>query len=225
MKAKLSAITSLIVCIICCLGLWLAEVEFSIEGPMVAKVHELSQELKHEKMLAQLTRAGFEDFKQEVAMEIPQIKGGADLNHLRDIASVIPHARSEHVMDESLSRQNLKIALEFHLEKKFDEATKALLQIVTEYPESTAALEANYYLVKNFYLTSNKQEALVWSDKMLKQFPDSLWTAKALLVTADIYREQDRKADAIQVYQTIINTFDSPEIKEDIKSRMADLGG
>jgi TolA-binding protein len=225
MKAKLSAITSLIVCILCCLGLWLAEVEFSIEAPMIAKVEELSRELKNEKMLAQLTRAGFEDFKQEVAMEIPQAKNAADPEHLRDIASVIPHLRSEHSMDESLSRQNLKIALEFHVEKKFEEATKMLLQIVTEYPESTAALEANYYLVKNFYLTSNKQEALVWSDKMLKQFPDSLWTAKALLVTADIYREQDRKADAIQVYQTIINTFDSPEIKEDIKSRMADLGG
>jgi TolA-binding protein len=222
MKAKLAAITSLFVSILCCLGLWLSEKEFSVEAQLAAEVEKLSHELRAEKMQAQLTRAGFEDFKQEVASEIPHTKEASA--HLRDIASVIPHNVRVSALDEVLSRKNLKIALEFHESKNYEDSTKKLLAIVTEYPESTAALEASYYLVKNFYLTSNKQEALVWSDKMLKQFPDSLWTAKALLVTADIYRDQDRRADAVEVYNMIIHTFESPEIKEEIKRRMADMG-
>lgn len=206
------------------MSLWFAEKEFSREDEFSHKVEKLSREIVQHKMQADLMRAHFEDFRQEVALEIPGNKFLKPDDRLRDLASIIPHSPNLVPMDDAISRKNLKLALALHEEKKYEEATQGFLKVVSEYPESTSSLEASYYLAQSFYLTGNKQEALVWSEKMLKQFPDSLWTAKALLITADIYKEQERKNDVIEIYQMIINTFDSAELKEDVKRRMADMG-
>lgn len=224
MKIRVIAFAAIAMCLLSCLGLWLSEKESAQQERLKVRVEELSKSLLHEKMQNKLLQARFDDFKQEVALYIPADKLLAKNTEMRDLASVIPHRGRPGVLDDVLSRKNLKIALEMHEEKKYSESTDKLLALVSEYPDSPASVEASYYLVKNFFLTSNKQEALVWADKMLTQFPDSVWTAKALIISADIYKEQGRKNDVIEIYHLLINTFDSKEIRDDIKARMADVG-
>lgn len=179
-----------------------------------------SEKLKNEMILARL-----EEFRQEVAIHMPGEKFPFQFeDSLRNLASVIPHQRLSHQTPDLVSKKMLVDAKERYSEKQYDGAIKIYLDLLSKYPESSLSLEASYGLIQCFYMTGNKQEALEWSEKMLNQFPESLWTARAMLVTADIYNDQNRKNDAIDVYQIILDTFKDGEIREEVQKRISSTG-
>ena len=143
---------------------------------------------------------------------------------MRNLASVIPHQKLSGQSESLVAKQLLEKAQMSIVDKKYDDAIKVYLDLLSRFPESSYSLEASYGLIQCFYITGNKQEALVWSDKMLSQFPESLWTARAMLVTADIYNDQNRKNDAIDVYQIILDTFKDKDIREEVQKRITSAG-
>lgn len=225
MKTQSVLLASITMTILCCLGLWQYEKSLSKVDEMDERIAKIARNYTDEKIRNELILARLEEFRQDVAIQLPGEKFpfGFD-SKLRDLASVIPHQKlptnnnilaAQHLLDSG--KQKLE-------EKQYDEAIKTFLDLMSRYPESSLYLEASYYLVNSFYVTGNKQEALSWSEKMLAQFPESLWTAKALLVSADIYRDQQRKNDAIDVYQILLDTFKDKEIREEVQKRITSAG-
>lgn len=222
MKIKPAVLASLCMVILSLFGLWLAERDFAVDLHADQRLDQLSARVMEEKIKNQMLVARFEDFQQEVSLMFPD-KNIESLNQpLRDLASVIPHSHQAK-KDNAKSQQLLEKGKEAYQARKFEEASAQFLALVSQFPESPAQLEASYHLVTIFYQTGNKQESLNWAEKMLKQFPESLWTAKAMIVLADIYKDQNRKNDMLDVYQTILDSFNDESIKRDVKKRLSIL--
>lgn len=224
MKVSSSVYAVLMMTICACFALWRGEKEFSYDKDLKKRLHIAAKKLKEEKLKSDLVLSRLYDFKQEVAIALGDQKNLEKNHNLRDLASVIPH-KIELEKNTELASQNLFASgYNAFQEGEYDKAIQKLLDTVSKYPDSSKQLEASYYLVRSFYITGNKQEALSWSEKMLRQFPDSPWTAKSMIVTAHIYMDQNRKNDALDVYQTVLNTFKDAEIQDEVRKQLIDMG-
>ncbi len=224
MKTAPSIYAALMMTICACFALWRGEKEFSYDTEMQSRIALVSKRLMQEKIKSELVIARLQDFKQEVALELSHQKNLTESNHLRDLASVIPHQVRIEKDTELASQRYFTMGMAAFKNGEYEIAIQKFLDTVSKYPDSSAQLEASYYLVRSFYITGNKQEALTWSEKMLRQFPDSSWTAKSMMVTAHIYIDQNRKNDALDVYQTVLNTFKEPEIQDEVRKHLVDMG-
>jgi TolA-binding protein len=225
MKTKSVVLASIAVTISCCMGLWQYERALSKKDDMEVRIAKVAQELADEKIKNELIVSRLEEFRQEVAVRFPGEKFPFEMDsHLRNLASVIPHQTLQKNSSVLAARRLLEEGKAQYASKKYDEAIKIFLDLMSRFPESSLYLEATFSLVQCFYVTGNKQEALSWSEKMLSQFPESLWTAKALLVSADIYKDQERKNDAIDMYQIILDTFKDKEIRDEVQKRITSAG-
>lgn len=225
MKTKPILLASVLVTIGCCLGLWQYEKVMSQQDQTLVRVNQMAQNYYAEKLKNEMILARLEEFRQEVAIHMPGEKFPFQFeDSLRNLASVIPHQKLFGPSPDLASKKMLDDAKAQYADKQYDGAIKIYLDLLSKYPESSLSLEASYGLIQCFYVTGNKQEALEWSEKMLSQFPESLWTARAMLVTADIYHDQNRKNDAIDVYQIILDTFKDKEIREEVQKRISSTG-
>ncbi|MCC6137858.1 MAG: tetratricopeptide repeat protein [Bdellovibrionaceae bacterium] len=225
MKTKPILLASVLMTISCCLGLWQYEKVLSRQDEVQLRVDKMAQNFYDEKLKNEMILARLEEFRQEVALQLPGEKFPFQLEEsLRNLASVIPHQKLFGPSQVLAAKKLLDEGRLLLADKKFEDATKVFLDLLSRYPESSLTLEASYNLIQCFYVTGNKQEALVWSEKMLSQFPESLWTARAMLVTADIYADQNRKNDAIDVYQIILDTFKDQEIRDEVQKRITSAG-
>ncbi len=224
MRMPSSVYASLLMTIFACFALWRGQQEFSYDKELQAKISLISKKLMQEKLKSELVLARLYNFKQEVALTMSDQKDFSNNEGLRDLASIIPH-RVQDTKDITLASKSLfQAGKDAFVKGEYDNAIAKFLGTISQYPDSAAQLEASYYLVRSFYITGNKQEALSWSEKMLRLFPDSLWTAKAMIVTAHIYTDQNRKNDALDVYQTVLNSFKEHEIQEEVKKQLSEMG-
>lgn len=225
MKTKPILLASVLVTISCCLGLWQYEKVLSTNDQSQARIDKIAQNYYDEKLKNEMILARLEEFRQEVAIQLPGEKFPFEFeDSLRNLASVIPHQKLYGQSPTLAAKKLMDEGKLFYVDKKYDDAVRVFLDLLSRYPESSYYLEASFALIQCFYVTGNKQEALVWSEKMLSQFPESIWTAKAMLVTADIYNDQNRKNDAIDVYQIILDTFKDKDIREEVQKRITSAG-
>lgn len=224
MKMSPSISAAMIMTVCACFALWRGEKEFSYDKQLQQRIHKISKKLMEEKIKSEVVLARFQDFKQEVGLSLGEQKNLTESAALRDLASVIPHQVAPRQGSDIESQKYFKMGHQAFIDGEYDTAIQKLLETVSKYPDSTAHLEASYFLIRSFYITGNKQEALSWSEKMLKQFPDSLWTAKSMIVMAHIYIDQNRKNDALDVFQTVLNTFKEPEIQDEVRRQLVEMG-
>ncbi|MBY0384285.1 outer membrane protein assembly factor BamD [bacterium] len=224
MKVSSSVYAALMMTICACFALWRGEKEFSYDKELQNRLHLVAKKLQEEKLKSEVVLSRFYDFKQEVALALGEQKNLTQDQNLRDLASVIPHHIQLEKNTELASRNLFDVGYSAFQDGEYDKAIQKLLDTVSKYPDSSKQLEACYYLVRSFYITGNKQEALSWSEKMLRQFPDSPWTAKSMIVMAHIYMDQNRKNDALDVYQTVLNTFKETEIQDEVKKQLIEMG-
>lgn len=225
MKTQPIILASVLTTISCCFGLWQYEKVIARQDEAQSRIDKMAQNYYNEKLKNEMILARLEEFRQEVAIQLPGEKFPFQLDEsMRNLASVIPHQKLSGQSQSLVAKQLLEKAQMSIVDKKYDDAIKVYLDLLSRFPESSYSLEASYGLIQCFYITGNKQEALVWSDKMLSQFPESLWTARAMLVTADIYNDQNRKNDAIDVYQIILDTFKDKDIREEVQKRITSAG-
>lgn len=222
MKVKPTVLASILMTGLSMLGLWLGAKEFAIQPHSEARLVKLSHRVMEESIKNQMLQARLEDFQQEVALNLPSSKVIEAQKSLRALASVIPKS-GMGVRSELRSQRELAGVRELYVAKKFEEAMVKSQELISHFPESSAQLEASYYMISSYYQTGNRQEALSWAEKMLAKFPESEWTAKSLLVMADIYKEQNRKNDLLDICQIILDTFKEESIRSDVKKRLSSL--
>ncbi len=224
MKLGPSVYASLIMAIFACFALWRGEKEFSHDKQLQKRVDQISKKLMEQKVQTEIAVARLVDFKQEVGQYVTVEKNGLISDPVRELASVIPHQRLESKTRNAESAHLFQAGKQAFDQGQYEVAIKKFLETVSKYPDSVLQLEASYFLIRSFYLTGNKQEALVWVEKMLKNYPESHWTAKSMVVMAHIYVDQNRKNDALDVYQTVLNTFHDPALQEEVKRQLVDMG-
>jgi TolA-binding protein len=224
MKLGPSVYASLIMAIFACFALWRGEKEFSHDQQLQKRVHQISRRLMEQKIKTELAVARLVDFKQEVGRYVKLDKKGLLPDPVRELASVIPHQQLENRDLKSESSRIFQLGKNAFDNGQYEVAIQKFLETVSKYPDSVLQLEASYFLIRSFYLTGNKQEALVWVEKLLKNYPESHWTAKSMVVMAHIYVDQNRKNDALDVYQTVLNTFHDPSLQEEVKRQLVDMG-
>lgn len=78
-------------------------------------------------------------------------------------------------------RKDYDAALEILKEGRYSEASSAFEAFLKQYPQSTYADNAQYWLGEVFYVTREFQRALSEFDKVLKDYPDSTKKADARL--------------------------------------------
>lgn len=206
-----------------CFALWRGQLEFNTQVGVEHRLSVVSRQATEERIRRISLENRMKDFQQEVALFLPRDKSYKIQESVRDLASVIPHTAATR-SELALSRQALLESKSLFDEKKYEEATESLVEIVTKYPESPASLEASYYLIQSFMETKNKQEAMSWAERMIRQFPESLWTARSMILLADMYREQDRRNEALDTYQMIMSTFEDEDIRNSVKKKMNEMG-
>jgi tetratricopeptide (TPR) repeat protein len=113
--------------------------------------------------------------------------------------SLAPQAFSE--------QERLTMAVTISWAGKYDDATKALRSILSEYPENK---DARIHLAKVLSWSSNLTEAMAEADIVLKDHPDN---QEALLVKANALRWQGNARTSIPVYEKALAQGDSFDVR------------
>lgn len=169
----------------------------------------------------------FADFKQEVALLIPEAhkkkkKENNEKQKLRDLASVIPHERLPISLGTSADRL-MREGKEAVMKKEFKVGVKNLEQLIADYPDSHHNVEA-YYLIAEAYAQLDKEEQVVrWAEAMIDIFPENRMTGFAMLKLGRIYERESRYEDALKVYKTILFVYDDPTLKARAEKSVKEL--
>lgn len=197
-----------------------------MEPVYAKKIDQLYGQVEKERMESKVVAMRFADFREEVASDLGPRYQKLTQSQQRSIASVVPHKNHfKNRLQTAKSRRWFSEAETQYNGKKYDKAIEKLLGLVGQYPEASHYPQAVYYLVESLYKTNNKQEAILWSERLVSQFPDSLWTGRTLFVTAQIYMEQDRMDEALEIYDALVQGFKDKELSKNVKRQLAQIGG
>ena len=169
----------------------------------------------------------FGDFKQEVALLIPEAhkkkkKESDEKQKLRDLASVIPHERLPISLGTSADRL-MKEGKDLVTKKEFKKGIKNLEQLISDYPDSHHNVEA-YYLITEAYAQLDKEELVIrWAEAMIDIFPENRLTGFAMLKLGRVYERESRYEDALKVYKTILSVYDDPTLSARAEKSVREL--
>ena len=196
---------------------FLAEVRQELNG--ADQQRQLTEFWKKRVAIEQLNKvimqAQFADFKQEVASLIPDAKPLQDYpehdQRLRDLASVIPH---EKLKINIGVRANDLIAegKDAVIKREYEKGVRILKDLIDKYPESHHNVEAHYLIMEAYFNMHQLDKVVDWVDKMIEVFPENRLTGYALLKLGGVYERQSRHEDALQIYRTIISSFEDQNL-------------
>lgn len=97
-------------------------------------------------------------------------------------------------------------------DKRYDEAIPAFQSFLKNFPNSTYAPNAHYWLGQLYFAKRQYDDAKAQFKNVVDNFPDSNKRGDCLLKLGAIASEQNRTADANALYQQVINEYpDSTE--------------
>jgi len=102
---------------------------------------------------------------------------------------------------------------------KYEEAEATYKKIVTEYPGTDDALEAQEKLTVLYISWDKEGEAEAAFQGLLANFADSEGIAKAVDHAADAYRESEKYEKALELYKQVVNNW--PEAEHAMRSQVA----
>ena len=201
-------------CVLITLGsmLFLAEMRHQLNG--ADEQRQLAVFWKKRVAVEQLNKAlihdRFADFKQEVALLIPDAYSDQqrveDKNKLRDLASVIPHEKLKIQLGVTADRL-LKEGKDSVIARDYDKGIKSLQKLIDTYPDSHHNVEAHYLIMEAYFNMHKTDQALKLIDAMVELFPENRLTGFALLKLGGIYERQSRHEEALYTYRIILSSF------------------
>lgn len=169
----------------------------------------------------------FADFKQEVALLVPQVihegKAREEKQRLRDLASVIPH-EATHSISLGYSASVLIKEGKLKVKKReYGEGIKLLEKLINKFPDSHHVVEAHYLITEAYSRQENNQLVIEWVDKMVELFPENVLTGYALLKVGDVYELDGRHEDAIRIYKTVVAVYKDEKLLSQAKRAVKEL--
>ncbi|NQZ18693.1 MAG: outer membrane protein assembly factor BamD [Bdellovibrionales bacterium] len=204
--------------------LFLADVRYKLN---TAKEHKELAEFWKKKVareqLKKLIALGkFADFKQEVAVLIPEMiiekrKAEAEKQKLRDMASVIPHEPTHEISLGFTAEKILNMGKEKVKKREYKEGVQILERLIHKFPDSHHVVEAHYLIIEAFARQEKNSLVVDHVEKMVELFPENRLTGFALLKVGDVYEIDGRHEDAIRIYKTIVAVYKDPKLLKEAK--------
>lgn len=209
-------ISSMIMTFVCLL--FLSEVRRTLNGAKEYK--ELAEfwkeKVAREQLKKLLVKGQFADFKQDVALLIPehikQKKLDEEKQMLRNLASVIPHEGTHEITLGHSANKMLEEGKAFVVKREYDKGIDILKKLIDKFPDSLNIVEAHYLIMEAYFQQEKNANVIDWVDKMVELFPDNRLTGYALLKVGSLYELDGRTEDAVRIYKTIVSVYEDKNL-------------
>ncbi len=188
---------------------------FSGADQLKTQVTVLKDKLRHQELNTFLVRYQFDEFKQDVAVNLPllseKFKSSEEGYTARNIASLVtvPTEFQKIETSASLFEKGKKL----FRDKEFEKSNKVFRHILQKYPESIHSIEAQFFLVEGLFQNNEYEECLATIETMMTHFPENELTGFSLLRLGKVFEIQERFEDAVEVYKTVIHNYQNNELK------------
>lgn len=108
-------------------------------------------------------------------------------------------------------------------EKQYDKAIPEFKRFIEQFPQSSYAANARYWLGQLLFNKGNYVEAKTEFSVVVSQFASSPKRSDAMLKLAMVEQKQNNKAQAIKVYRDLLNEYPNSSAAKLAKSRLATL--
>ena len=188
---------------------------FSGVDRLNAQVSALRAELKSQKVQTQLATYQLDDFKQNVAVLMPEVlkkqKSVEQGYSLRNLASLVTSPLLDGPQIERASSLFEK-GRELFRGTAFEKSNDVFAKLISKYPSSVHAIESHFLLVEGMFQIHDYEKCVGIVDAMVTNYPESELTGFALLRLGKLFEFQDRFEDAVEVYKTVIKTYHDKDL-------------
>lgn len=108
-------------------------------------------------------------------------------------------------------------------ERKYDDAIPAFRQFIVEYPKSTYAANANYWLGQLLYNKGNLSDAQNAFTTVVEKYKDSTKRGDSMVKLGMIANKQGNTASARKFYQNVIKEYANSAAARIAEQKMAEL--
>ncbi len=209
--------------------LFLGEVKGTLNGSREHKqmAEFWKSKVAREQLKKLLVQGHFADFKQDIALLIPQEienrKVEEEKQQLRNLASVIPHEGTHEIQLGLSAKKMLLDGKEKVKKREFKEATQILKRLVDTYPDSYHIIEAHYLIIEAYAQQDKNANVITWVEKMVDLFPENRLTGYALLKIGGLYELDGRVEDAVRIYKTIVAVYEDKKLVSQAQVAVSEL--
>ncbi|MGM0905943.1 MAG: tol-pal system protein YbgF [Pseudomonadota bacterium] len=175
----------------------------------ITEEHEyrLEQLLERQRELYQEIDRRFSNLKQNNSQSNEETGNYNDLEQVptqTDSSSYSPNLSENDAYDKAIA-----LVLE---DKRYDDAIPAFQSFLKNFPNSTYAANAHYWLGQLFFAKREYSEAKQQFETVVNDYPDSNKRGDCLLKLGAIASEQNKSADAKAYYEQVVKEYpDSTE--------------
>ena len=184
---------------------------------------QMKHELEVEELKRSVAEYDHQAFRQEVASILGTEGGLLKKNYpLRQLANVTS-LQSNPQMDLSAAGIVFDRAKRAFVKKEYGKAIRQFKLIVDKYSYSSHIVETQFLLAECYFQSRNLEMAVETIQALVANFPESEMTGFALLRLGKIFEIQDRKEEALGVYQTVLQSFKSDSLSLQAKQALESI--
>lgn len=106
----------------------------------------------------------------------------------------------------------LRIALSYFQQNKFEQCRTELQLLVERYPKSQYLARARYEIGNSYYMEGKYEISMEALKQVLRLHPQSEFSTEAQFLMAECYEHLEKPKEALQTYENIEGRYASPEI-------------
>lgn len=106
----------------------------------------------------------------------------------------------------------LRVALSYFQENKFEQCRAELQTFVDKYPKSQYLARARYEIGNSYYMEGKYEIAIEALKQVLRLHPQSDFSTQSQFLMAECYEHLEKPKEALQTYENIEGRYASPEI-------------
>ena len=106
---------------------------------------------------------------------------------------------------------------------KYDAKIGSLQNMLTEYPKTFFADDAEFELANTYMIKNDNDNALLYYNKVIKDYPKSSYVKKSLLKIGLIYQNTDKDNLALQTLKKVVIDYPATEASKDALGSMLNI--
>lgn len=145
-----------------------------------------------------------------------------EIQPMQDLAQATPNKIRPNPADEQIS---YLAAYDLVKQKNFSQATEAMQQFLTKYPQGGYSANAHYWLGELYLANKDYSEAISQFDTIIKNFKSSSKYAPSRLKLGYALAESGRIGEAKEQLTTVMNLYPDTSTAHLAQSKLEKLGG
>ncbi len=151
----------------------------------------------------------------------PAARPASDVGAPARIATVIPSAAASAAPAESAESRDYEAAYNLFKTAKYQNAISQLRIFLKNYPGSSFAPSAHYWIGNSYYALRDFKNAIDAQEKLIITFPDSAKAPDAMLNIASSQQEMNKKPASKKTLESLIAKYPGSDAAEKAKRRLA----